>query len=334
MVKKFKSYLTKFFSNSPKAKFVVSGIIAAGLILTISSNYKTITVNVDGEQKQIKTFKGTVKGVLAQNDIEVAPKDKVEPSLDSKVSKDSMINIERAVDIEVEVDGETKEIQTTEDTINDMLVAEGISLNNLDKVEPEVSNEISDGLKVKITRVEEKMITENHPIEFETVVKNDDTLDSSVTKTLQEGVTGEKTVVTKVFYEDGEEIGRETVSETVSKEPVQKVVSKGTANTLALSRGQSLQYKKILKMEATAYSGDGITATGTVPRRIQGGISTIAVDPRVIPLGSKVYVEGYGYAIAEDTGGAIKSNIIDIFLNSDSECRQWGRRQVNVYILS
>ncbi|MBC2581104.1 3D domain-containing protein [Clostridium sp. DJ247] len=106
-------------------------------------------------------------------------------------------------------------------------------------------------------------------------------------------------------------------------------------NDGTLSRGKSISssYSQVLNMEATAYSGDGITASGTATRRDSSGYSTIAVDPRVIPLGSKVYVEGYGYAIAADTGGAIKGNIIDVFFQSDSEARNWGRTQVKVYIL-
>lgn len=90
---------------------------------------------------------------------------------------------------------------------------------------------------------------------------------------------------------------------------------------------------KKLKVEATAYSGDGITASGVKTKREPDGESTIAVDPSVIPLGSKVYVENYGYAIAADTGGAIKGNIIDLFMDSESECEEWGRRNVNIYII-
>ncbi len=86
-------------------------------------------------------------------------------------------------------------------------------------------------------------------------------------------------------------------------------------------------------MEATAYAGDGITASGNGTNRNPNGYSTIAVDPRVIPLGSRVYVEGYGYAIAHDTGGDIKGNRIDLFMNSEAECNSWGRRSVKVYIL-
>lgn len=103
-----------------------------------------------------------------------------------------------------------------------------------------------------------------------------------------------------------------------------------------LSRGisKSVSYSKVMDMQSTAYSGDGITASGSATKRDPGGYSTIAVDPRVIPLGSTVYVEGYGYAIAADTGGAIKGNIIDVFFTSESETQSWGRRSVKVYILN
>lgn len=92
--------------------------------------------------------------------------------------------------------------------------------------------------------------------------------------------------------------------------------------------------KKTFTMEATAYTGGGITAMGLPVIRDPNGLSTIAVDRSVIPLGSKVYVSGYGVAIASDTGGAIKGNIIDVYLNTYEECVQWGRRTVTVDILA
>ena len=85
-----------------------------------------------------------------------------------------------------------------------------------------------------------------------------------------------------------------------------------------------MEYRDVIYCEATAYAGDTITATGTVPTYNPGGISTIAVDPRVIPLGSLVYVENYGKAIAADTGGVIKGKIIDVFLNSEADCNHGG----------
>ena len=79
---------------------------------------------------------------------------------------------------------------------------------------------------------------------------------------------------------------------------------------------------------ATAYTWTGYrTATGTWPSR-----GTVAVDPRVIPTGTKLWVEGYGEAVAADTGGAIIGNRIDLYMDSKDECLQWGRRKVEVQI--
>ncbi len=92
----------------------------------------------------------------------------------------------------------------------------------------------------------------------------------------------------------------------------------------------NLTIAKTYQMEATAYTYTGdLTATGVAPR-----VGLIAVDPRVIPLGSRVYIEGYGYAIAADTGGDIKGNKVDIFLESERESVNWGRRPVKLYLLN
>lgn len=87
-------------------------------------------------------------------------------------------------------------------------------------------------------------------------------------------------------------------------------------------------------MSATAYTGGGLTAMGIKPVRDPNGLSTVSVDSSIIPLGSKVYVEGYGYAIASDTGGAIKGNKIDLYMNTLQYCYSFGRRTVTVTIVA
>ncbi len=94
------------------------------------------------------------------------------------------------------------------------------------------------------------------------------------------------------------------------------------------------EYLATYAMSATAYTGGTITASGLKPVRDPNGISTISVDPSVIPLGSKVLIPGYGYAIASDTGGAINGNIIDLYLNSHEECVSWGRRNVTLHLIA
>ncbi|WP_039653489.1 3D domain-containing protein [Clostridium tyrobutyricum] len=106
--------------------------------------------------------------------------------------------------------------------------------------------------------------------------------------------------------------------------------SRNSGNSISVSRGTSTPSVEAstITVQATAYTGGGYTASGR-----QAAEGVIAVDPTVIPLGSRVYVDGYGYAVAADTGGAIQGNIIDLYFSSQSACENWGRRTVTVHIL-
>jgi 3D (Asp-Asp-Asp) domain-containing protein len=104
-----------------------------------------------------------------------------------------------------------------------------------------------------------------------------------------------------------------------------------------LSRSTSTNAVKEFTVSATAYTAycngcSGITKTG-IDLRKNSDLKVIAVDPSVIKLGTKVHVEGYGYAIAGDTGGAIKGNKIDVFIPTKSEAYKWGRKKVKITIM-
>lgn len=346
MVEKLRPYLKKYFSNGPRIA-IAGTILLLVLTVAIFTTRKTVIVSVDGSDKKITTFSSNYRKALDKNGIKVGPKDKTTPSLDSRVENNGKLSIRRAVKVDVEVDGKKLSIKSAEDNITKMLKSEGVRLENLDKVYPAKDATLKEGLKVVVTRVQTKEIKENKPIDYATVVKNDEQMEPGTKKVLQEGQTGEKETVTRVVYENGKEVSRKIIGEIVKKQPIQKVVAMGTLNSYTPSRGgDKVAYATSIRMRATAYTADyastgkspgdagfGITATGTVAKRSRGSYSSVAVDPRVIPLGTKLYVEGYGYAIAEDTGGAIKGNRIDLFFNSSSEVDNWGARWVNVYVV-
>lgn len=345
MVEKLKKYLNSNFANGPKAKIlmviIIAFIITSGTFINMK---KTIKMKIDGIEETFVTYKGTVKDVLDKKGIIINPKDKVQPALEDTVSDGDTISVKRAISVKLTVGEKQVEIQTAENTIEEMLVAEkdqlksqGIEYNEgVDEIEPSLETEITKDLAINLVKVEVKNELATEAIGYDVVIESDSSLDSGLEEIKQDGANGEKQVTYQVVYKNGTEVSRTVKSSKVIAEPINKVVLQGTRQTFASRSGELLEYKSVLYVESTAYSGGGVTATGTVPVRDPNGISTVAVDPRVIPLGSLVYVEGYGKAIAADTGGAIKGNIIDVYVNSNEEAiNNWGRKyNVPVYILA
>lgn len=174
------------------------------------------------------------------------------------------------------------------------------------------------------THVEEKEIP------YETQYIESDQLLPGMSKIQAEGEKGILRQVVKTFEVDGQPIDQQVKTTLELKRPKKKVVIR---NSKPVQREEfNLEQMKIsqtLNVEATAYTYTGNkTATGLVTRE-----GLIAVDPRVIALGSKVYVEGYGYAIAADTGGDIQGQRIDVFFSTLRQCIDWGRRPVHIYVL-
>lgn len=167
----------------------------------------------------------------------------------------------------------------------------------------------------------------------------DSSLEQGVTKTVKRGELGVlvKTVVeTRIGLKL---VSRVKLSERKVKEPVDQVVHYGTKPPLKKlsTKSGTYYYRKSFMVTATAYEPSavscGIYADGFTAIGLKAGPGIIAVDPKVIPLRSKVYVEGYGYAIAGDVGGAIKGNRIDVCFNTVREALNFGRRRVRIYIL-
>ena len=156
-------------------------------------------------------------------------------------------------------------------------------------------------------------------------------------KVITKGSEGEIAYKFKVKTVDGEEVERVFVGEEITKEAVNEVIAYGTKATMETSRGK-IAYTKVIDGTATAYTNDARWGDSTASgMRTRWGI--IAVDPSVIPLGTKVYVKStdgsadYGFAIAADTGGSIKGTIIDLWMDSESTCYRWGRRSAEIYVL-
>lgn len=332
-----------YFSNNPGIAVACMFVIMITLVI-VGASQKEVTI-LDGASKaEIVTYRSTVRDVLEQNKIELNSKDKISPSLETVVTDGAKVSIKRAVPVTVVMDGKEIQLLSAEDTVEDMLTAEGITYGKIDKVYPDTDTIVTGNMDVRIVRVTEKEITEKEKLAYSKEIKEMPEWERGVDKILAQGVDGEKETTIKITYEDGVESKREVVAEKVTKPPVNNLVAMGTLDWRNVGRGDTIKFDKMLVMKATSYTDDiactgqigGTTFTGTKPRRNSDGSkwSTVAVDPRVIPLGSKLWIEGYGYAIAEDTGGAVKGSIIDLFFTRDSaEYMAWSTHRTRVYIL-
>lgn len=236
-------------------------------------------------------------------------------------------------------------------TVQDAVDASGITVQSADLLSVEQDTFVTDGLEIAVTRVDYKEYQKTFSVAYTTEVRYTSALRQGATKVEQAGKAGVRTVTYRDRLENGKVISTETLKDEVTTKPVKKIVFKGTKVGKVVSEapfdialdsaGQPLNYKKKLTGKATAYTTDrgdsgAWTATG---RRAQVGV--VAVDPRVIPYGTKLWIvsadgkQVYGYAIAGDTGGAVRSGkiLVDLYYDTYSECERFGRRQMNVYIL-
>jgi len=192
---------------------------------------------------------------------------------------------------------------------------------------------------VEITRIEKVTDVVEQPINYAVVTQKDDSLEKGAEKVIKEGKNGVMSKTFEVTLENGKEVSRDLLSEKQVKEKQDKVVAVGTIEvTQVASRGENVSEEGTeLYVNSTAYTAScsgcsGHTATG-IDLKSNPNAKVIAVDPSVIPLGTKVYVEGYGYAIAGDTGGAVKGKKIDVFFPTKAEAYRWGNKQVRIKIL-
>jgi 3D (Asp-Asp-Asp) domain-containing protein len=237
--------------------------------------------------------------------------------------------------ISVIADGISKTLHTSSDTVSTALSEAGIDVGPTDIVEPKVDTPVSEGLEIRVVRVSEQVILQKEPIAFSTKRQPTTELRMGLNHVVSEGEPGLKHLYYKVRYEDGVLKQRDMIRAEVVVEPKDRVVKIGDRG-MGVSRGMFTS-RRMMRMVATAYDPGprscGKYATGRTCIGMKAGYGVVAVDPRVIPFRTKLYIEGYGYAIAGDSGRAIKGNRIDLGFNTYSTAKRFGRRSVKVYIL-
>ena len=246
--------------------------------------------------------------------------------------------IERSHTVYLEIDGEASRISTLGGTVLEVLERTGNAPSENDDVFPPVNTPVTDGMTIVLTRITQRFEQIAEPIAFITEYVKSDDLSYGEEKLQTEGADGQQVFTYSITLRGGVETGRELIRTSVVKKPQNEIILTGAKGALFLPNGEVLEYSKMLVCKATAYTTEGrrnkITATGTVAR-----VGAIAVDPKVIPLKSRVYVEAadgswtYGVAVCEDTGGSIKGDIVDLFFDTEKECWSFGVKKAAVYLL-
>lgn len=189
------------------------------------------------------------------------------------------------------------------------------------------SVDVAEGMVVDIVHITREQSQRTEPIPFTTRQVNDPNLDLGITQVDQPGAPGVRTITTEVVYEDGVRKLERQVSDAVTLLPQDRIVRTGTRPQPLPQDGSYRVTQQFLSHNVTSYCLTGTTATGT-----QAGPGSIAVDPRVIKLGSHLYVEGYGFGYAVDTGGGIHGDDIDLWKTCDAAIA-WGRETRMIYVL-
>lgn len=353
---------TADFIRSRKGASILLASATLVSSIFISSNLSAVKV-IDGDKTKtvVSTKRASSVEIINQAGFALSGNDAYAiNNIDNTVKA---IKIFRAFDVNVVDGGEKKTIAAVSGTVGEALVNAGIELpGKNDVINVDLEAEAEEGMTVKIDRVKYVTDKTTKTVAFKTVKKNDSSLASGTTKVSVEGVNGTKEVTTTKKYVNGKLTDTKT-SEKVTKKAVDKVVLVGTkkaasktgttgsksnsssqkasvntgSKTLTIN-GKTVSYKKVLTGSGTAYTARAGAKTST-GKTVREGL--VAVNPNIIPYGTRLYItttDGswtYGYAVAADTGGALRSGsaLVDLFYSSESKCRQFGRRQVKVYIL-
>lgn len=324
----------------------VASIVA--LPLAFAKNEVQVNLMDSGRTFTAQTTAKTVGEFLEKNNIELGSQDYLDTSADLPIEEDMDIIIRRAMPLTVNAGTDRKDISMIAGTVSEALDLAGVDLSEDDEVYPSADSYVRPGMTIDYIDVEVHFNTTTRTIGYQEVTREDDSMLKGESEIVQYGEEGEMETQTKQTYKNGVLYSEEVVSEEVTKEPIDEIRAIGTKvirtpssveiDDLGGDGPSADQVREVRNMQATAYWGDTMTATGNYPRTpSSGGYGTVAADPNVLPYGTMLYIPGYGYGRVEDTGGFINwpggSNTIDLFMSSEAAGVSWGRRSVTVYVL-
>lgn len=327
------------------------GVLAAaslffGWALLYSDTSIPVTLCVNGQTRAILTKAESVDELFARNSVALREDDALNYETTSALLPNMELTVDSAFPVAVASGGEVTILRLHGGSVGKALSLAGVSYDADDEITALPFADVEPGMHIRHIDVEKEYETVNEVIEYREETIKDNTVYIGNDTVQTEGVNGERLTVRQIIYRDGVLSSREIMNQIILKEAVDEVKIVGTKIRYQTSlTGDTRVWKPkptgdqiketMVVSEITAYTHTGSrTATGRRPK-----VGYIAVNPSVIPYGTKLYIPGYGYCTAQDTGafrheeGGAK-NQIDLFMETEKECVKWGRkRNVTVYIL-
>jgi len=301
---------------------------------------KHVTFVHDGLTETIETRAETAADLLAERNLAQSPDDALSVDPASPIADGETVVYRAAVLVTVTIDGQSRLLRTPAAKVADLLAEQGVAFDRHDHVSPAPSSALANGSAVFVKHVDAWTESMRKPVAVKVVKRFAYTMPPGTTKVLDAGKPGvAETAYAVTRTPDRRAVRKTALVSRILRAPRDRIVAEGIGEYAALSaiaqRGITSTLKlasEALSMVATAYTAgcggcSGMTASGR-----PAGHGIVAVDPRVIPLGTRMYIPGYGHAVAGDTGGAIRGHRIDLGFESSSQANQFGRRPVIVYL--
>lgn len=341
------------FMTSKKYRFARVGAAVMGLVVLIvllaqTAMAQNTFVITDGDQVTVHTsFASDPEVVLNEAGVELDSDDFYTTAASGGVSE---ITVQRAQSITIDYCGETISTSSYGETLGDVLNRHGIQTYGNYTVSHKLDEQTFDGMQVRISNVVEAREVYTVELPAKTVYCDDPSLPMGQEKVLVEGSSGQILRTANVVYLNGQEQSRTVLEETVLEQPVDRLVAVGTGENTAgelyigdgyivLPTGEVLTYTYADTFVATAYThmDPGCSTTTATGTDVHWG--TVAVDPTVVPYGTRMFIltpDGsfvYGIGTAEDCGGGVKGKHVDLYVPAMEYAYQVGRQNVTIYFL-
>jgi uncharacterized protein YabE (DUF348 family)/3D (Asp-Asp-Asp) domain-containing protein len=353
------SFALEWKHENVKLVCIIAGTIAVFfmfLVLLYGTTFKKISIQADGRELSVTTNHQKWSQLLQEQLITVGEHDRVSQALDSQIENGETLVIERAVPVQLTVEGQTQTVYTLGETVEHVIKDAKVVLDEDDLITPALTAKVDASTEITVVRVDRMVSDIEETIPYQVIERKDPALLKGKEQIVQSGRSGVKVKTIEKVYENGQLVSESIIGETIRRDSMDKIVAIGTKNPVTILSASSPNIAEVTKdgvtfgikqtlnnVKLTAYTAHfastkktpdhphfGITYTGT---RVKEG-RTVAVDPKVIPLGWWIYIEGIGFRKAEDIGSGVRGKHVDVYFEDEDFANKFGlKRGYTVHII-